>query len=50
MQLSYADAKVLISGIIPRGFDARTVSDEGKKDVRAALEKILELTKLTRRK
>jgi hypothetical protein len=39
-----ADARVILNGLVPDGFDASRLTARGRQEVRDALDKILELT------
>lgn len=42
--MTKTDARILLCGLIPDGFDADRLSARGKCEVRDAIDKILELT------
>lgn len=43
-RLSRKNARVLISGLIPQGFEAAALTPHGRQEVREALDTILALT------
>jgi hypothetical protein len=49
MTLSNRDARILVAGIIPIGFDADKVSPEAKQQIADALKKILALVRANNR-
>lgn len=43
-KMKRSDARVLLNGLFPEGYDVRTLTPNGKREVIAAIDKILELT------
>ncbi len=42
-QMKRADAKVIICGLVPNGLDPHRLTAAGRQEVRAAIDKVLEL-------